>query len=423
MIKTKIKNSISLQLLRKVFIIYFSITLVITIAQIVIEYYETKNRIKTELISLEDTFKESIKDAVWDMNIAQAQSIALSIYKLPFVKEVVISDNSNNIINEYKNRENKSVFSHEFNIFNNYNGHTILIAHVKISSDNSSVIDRVKIGVILIFLNASIKSFILVILFIWAFKIYMIRPLNNFTNQIENINFENMDREKINVQVKEESEIYFLQNKFNEMIEKLNAQKTIILNIKNEYLTKLENEVKERTHALEMSNAELTRMASTDYLTNIRNRRSFYEFSQNFFTLAKRNSKELFILNMDLDYFKKINDTYGHQAGDEVLKQFAINTQKQLRESDIFGRVGGEEFSICIYDTSLDTAKKIAQRIINTIADIVISYEGKKIVFTVSMGIAAIKISDSNIDEIIQRADSALYKSKENGRNKFTIEL
>lgn len=126
---------------------------------------------------------------------------------------------------------------------------------------------------------------------------------------------------------------------------------------------------------------------------------------------------------MDLDYFKKINDTYGHQAGDEVLKQFSINTQKQLRESDIFGRVGGEEFSICIYDTSLDTAKKIAQRILETTSDIVISHEGKKIVFTVSMGIAAIKISDSNIDEIIQRADSALYKSKENGRNKFTIEL
>ncbi|MDD2781508.1 diguanylate cyclase [Sulfuricurvum sp.] len=397
--------------------IYFVITLIMTITQIMIEYYDTKNNVQKDLVSLENTYINSLQNAIWDMDVDQIESLSDSISKLSFVKEVILLDPSGNIITHHQAHNITNRFSHEFNIYKVHNMQKIVIAKAIISSDQNSVIDIVKTGVILIILNAMIKSVILLFLFIWAFQKNLVEPLTDLTNQIGDIEFENLDQHKISVNVPKSSELDLLQKKFNLMIEKLNQQKNVILNAEHDYAAQLEQEVKERTLELEQLNIGLNHIATTDYLTNIRNRRSFFDVGDQYFVMAKRNQKELCVLSFDLDNFKAINDTYGHQVGDQALKQFADNCKKHLRESDIFGRMGGEEFTALLFETSLKESIHLAERIVKSTSEIVIHLDNEAINFTVSVGVASMLPSDQKMDDLLLRADRALYQAKANGRN------
>ena len=410
-------NSISFKLLKKVFLIYFVITIIMTFFQILIEYYDTKNNVQKDLVSLENTYINSLQNAVWDMNVDQIESLSDSISKLSFVKEVILLDPSGNIISHHQAKNITNRFSHEFNIFKEHDMHKILIAKAVISSDQNSVIDILRTGVILIILNAMIKSVLLLFLFIWAFQKNLVEPLDDLTNQIDEIQFDNLTQHKISVNTQKNSELDLLQKKFNLMIEKLDQQKNIILNAEYAYASKLEQEVKERTLELEQLNIGLNHIATTDYLTNIRNRRSFFDVGDQYFVMAKRNNKELCVLAFDLDNFKTINDTYGHQAGDQTLKQFADNCKKHLRESDIFGRMGGEEFTALLFETSLKESIHLAERIVKSTSELVVHLENEAINFTVSVGIASILPSDQKMDDLLLRADRGLYHAKANGRN------
>ena len=186
----------------------------------------------------------------------------------------------------------------------------------------------------------------------------------------------------------------------------------------------LEHEVKERTHQLTVLNAKLKELANTDELTRIDNRRHFFLMATQYFHASKRNGTELHMLSLDIDFFKRVNDEYGHAMGDEVLKYFCHTIKETIRESDIFGRIGGEEFCICIQNTTLEgaitLAEKIRERIQATTA-IVNNKELPKI--TVSIGISSLKKGDNEIFDIIRRSDEALYRAKRNGRNQVQIIL
>ncbi|MBZ4683266.1 MAG: hypothetical protein PWP46_146 [Fusobacteriaceae bacterium] len=150
-------------------------------------------------------------------------------------------------------------------------------------------------------------------------------------------------------------------------------------------------------------------LSNIDSLTNLYNRRFFFDY------IEKRNSKNYSIILADIDYFKKINDTYGHQTGDEILKIISKEFQTHFRDNDIICRYGGEEFLIYLEHTSLETALNIANRIRETIENL--NYNN--INFTISMGVAVNDIKKhSNIDDVIKSADIALYIAKNSGRNR-----
>jgi len=121
---------------------------------------------------------------------------------------------------------------------------------------------------------------------------------------------------------------------------------------------------------------------------------------------------------LDIDHFKKINDTYGHLAGDFVLKEIAKIVKNLIRKSDICGRFGGEEFVILLPNTKLSGAMKLAERIRETIQNHTFDFNGKKINVTVSIGITSVGVNDS-YESLISRADEALYEAKEKGRNRI----
>lgn len=186
----------------------------------------------------------------------------------------------------------------------------------------------------------------------------------------------------------------------------------------------LEHEVEERTHQLTLLNSKLKELANTDELTRIDNRRHFFLLATQYFYSSKRNNLELYIFSLDIDLFKQVNDTYGHAIGDEVLKSFCHTIKEIIRQSDLFGRIGGEEFCICIQNTTLEGATTLAEKIRESIQNtttIVGTQELPKI--TVSIGISSIQKGDNEIFDIIKRSDEALYRAKRNGRNQVQIIL
>lgn len=164
---------------------------------------------------------------------------------------------------------------------------------------------------------------------------------------------------------------------------------------------------------------ELERRAQTDVLTGLNNRRHFYELAEQELARAKRYGKPLAALMLDVDHFKRFNDTYGHHVGDAVLRKLGEVGTGTLREIDITGRFGGEEFVVLLPETSMEQALEAAERLRLAVAGASVPIESGEILrFTVSLGVASLTAADGDIDAMLKRADAALYEAKKSGRNR-----
>ncbi|UDL93278.1 diguanylate cyclase [Lichenihabitans sp. PAMC28606] len=162
----------------------------------------------------------------------------------------------------------------------------------------------------------------------------------------------------------------------------------------------------------------LSVMAATDYLTNTLNRRSFSERAKAEFDRAARNGRPICVLAIDADRFKSINDTYGHSGGDAVLRALALAISQNLRPSDLFARMGGEEFSILLAETPLQGGLATAQRLKTLVEALKVPFAGKLIDFTISIGVAERGDGHETLETAMSRADAALYRAKATGRNR-----
>ena len=163
----------------------------------------------------------------------------------------------------------------------------------------------------------------------------------------------------------------------------------------------------------------LRKIATNDGLTGIYNRRSFDTIIAREFDRAARYGRELSLLIIDIDHFKRVNDTFGHVAGDDVLKALAANLSKQLRSNDHLARYGGEEFVIILPETPLEMAHLLAERIRTSAGEKDYSVGGSQTSHvTLSIGVSSFPAQSATLEELVHHADSALYKAKETGRNR-----
>ena len=174
---------------------------------------------------------------------------------------------------------------------------------------------------------------------------------------------------------------------------------------------------------LEKTLEKLALISSLDGLTNIFNRRHWQDSLEQEFAKARRHHKPLSLIMLDLDQFKKLNDTYGHQGGDKVLVDVTQTIKFLLRLGDIFGRYGGEEFAIILPETNLRGALDLAKRICKTVADTPVSFQNKMIKTSISVGVSQLRECDISYEKLISNADKALYHAKENGRNQVRSAL
>jgi len=172
---------------------------------------------------------------------------------------------------------------------------------------------------------------------------------------------------------------------------------------------------------MEYLNEELKTASRVDGLTGLYNRRYWQERFDEMHKLCVRREKPSTALMLDIDHFKRINDTYGHQAGDKVIKMLAALIKRCVRETDLAGRYGGEEFAIILNDSSVEDAKIVAERIRQLAKRLVVEHEGESISFTVSLGLAQFSPDFKGAMAWLECADQALYEAKENGRNQYRI--
>ena len=163
-------------------------------------------------------------------------------------------------------------------------------------------------------------------------------------------------------------------------------------------------------------------LANIDPLTKSLTRRQFFNIAETEFLRFARYRRTLSILVLDADHFKNINDTYGHYAGDLVLRSLSLVVLEQKRTQDTFGRLGGEEFALLLPETNLQQAKVVAERVQQVWAGTPCNVDGRIIYSTVSVGVAQAKEQDTSFEDVLRRADRMMYKAKEAGRNRVMAE-
>lgn len=181
--------------------------------------------------------------------------------------------------------------------------------------------------------------------------------------------------------------------------------------------------MRDRTVVLEEANAKLAFLATTDGLTGIFNRRHLLELGVEALHVAIRYKHSIAVIMLDVDHFKHVNDTYGHDAGDKVLQHIVAICKDLNRETDVFGRLGGEEFGLILLEPAALSAPMVAERIRSRIESSPIDYEGESIGVTVSQGVCELDHPPEGltIDQMLRVADEALYEAKASGRNRVVV--
>ncbi len=413
---------LSHKMMRIVFSLYLAVALVITSIHFIAEYRTTKADILNELKALENTFHTPVATTLWQMSDTQLNALVKGLISMPIIEGVDIINPTGKSILELRDFSEEQtplwLFSIEKNLQWNLNNEDIPLGTIKLYSSSDIILDRVLFGFLLITLTAVIKISLLWGLFLWAFRRFLGKPLQALTNQIDEIKLEDIEDKRIELDIQDKNELLTLQGHFNNMLSTIEEDKKAFIVAEEKRRNDLEKKVVARTQELQASNEKLLYLASTDALTGIRNRRVFFEQAQIQMDLAVRQNTPLCLLVLDIDHFKLVNDTYGHSIGDKVLCHFVRLISSKLRATDIFGRVGGEEFAILLIDTPLDDGVRLAEKIRKSIYQTKIEHGMKAVTSTISIGISAQSEDEKSINDFFVRSDSLLYQAKNKGRNR-----
>lgn len=166
---------------------------------------------------------------------------------------------------------------------------------------------------------------------------------------------------------------------------------------------------------------KMEELSNVDGLTGLYNRRCFNNMIEQKISEAGRSKVQLSMIMLDIDFFKKVNDTYGHKAGDDVIRFISATIKKSIRKVDFAARYGGEEFVILLYNTSIAAAANIADKIRNIVRDSTVNADGSPLNITISLGVSSFPMPSMNAESLVKNADTALYYSKEHGRDQVSV--
>jgi diguanylate cyclase (GGDEF)-like protein len=415
-------SNLSQKLLRVIFSIYLVVTCLVTGLQFLTEYLKTQDAILDELKQLEETFRGPISTSLWQYNQNQLEALTSGLIAMPIIEGVDILDKHGTAMMSKRSFASTaaplSIFEIKSEMSWVLNDKRTELGSLILYSSSKVVLDRLLFGFFLIAITAILKISVLFYLFIWAVDRFLSAPLKQLMSQVDDIKLNQDTIRRIDISTVESNELTQLQEHINRMLSAMERDRERLLEAEQAKRSWLEEAVAKRTEELLIVNRKLMDLASEDSLTGVLNRRSFYEYAQHLIDLSRRQKTSFCFVLMDLDHFKSINDTHGHFIGDKVLVHFVSTIKPLLRTSDLFGRIGGEEFAIFLPDTDLDGSFQLAERLREIVGNSTLDVDGKSIAYTVSLGITSGEPDDRSVDELFKRADLKLYEAKDMGRDR-----
>ena len=427
------KSALMKRLIVTIFSLYFIIAVLVSVVHILFEYKNIRNQIELDLKSTHTSSANSISAAIWNFNSEQVTTLVDGLLTLQFISSVEIHHNTDGLNIVKGSVYNKSSIFYEGPIIYSDGAVDRVMGVLRVTASQSIIIDRIKINVIFIIANAFLKTFFLsIIIFIIGYRIIG-KPLDELFRSVSRLDFDDVSQiEKSKIELdekffKHKDELTFLILAYNKTLDKLISRTTqrdqarIEIEERN---VSLKHSVNEKTLALQEKITELNSMneklailASTDPLTNLLNRRCFFERAKQELSRLKRNNKQAAVVIVDIDFFKVVNDKYGHPAGDAVLTVISKILKNSVRQHDLVSRFGGEEFAIFLSDVDMEKSIMLAERMRKNIAEQQVIYKGDIIKSTASFGLSMLTSDSQDINSVINDADKLLYEAKASGRN------
>lgn len=411
---TLFNSRLSFSLLTKILLISGIITALLTITQLFFTFQERQATLALFLTELNEAHNPSISYSLYDFNYLNTKKIIKGILTYDAVSYVSIKNNEDRIIKGLavgKSSPSKGSFVTAFPAIFDADGRKLKLGMVEIHTDAEYLYKQLESNFYVILGTQAIKTFIVSLVLLALFYQLIIRRVTTIHQWLLSYSPE---------QKFKPIEFPSPKNKLDE-IDELKNEINIVGESLHRHNQKLESLVKQRTKELEEANLKLGQLAYTDHLTGIDNRMAFFDKSEKELSRSRRLNYDVGVMMLDLDHFKSINDNFGHEAGDKVLKLITSAISDCLREEDSFGRLGGEEFAIIVPGADKLGMQKLAERIQGTISQEDFSFLQCNRKVTVSIGYTKVT-NGERLKTALGRADGHLYSAKANGRNCYVTD-
>lgn len=405
---------LSLALLKKILLITCVITSCLTVVQLLLSYLDEKETLSKFLSELETVHSEALALNVYEMNYEAAQSVIEGMLLYDAIGYVSLSIKEQEGISNIDAGERASsaaVTSRQFPIFFVFADRAIHVGEVEIQSDANYLYDHIKQSFFVILTTQIIKTFLVSGILLVLFHRLIISRIDAIHRWLMSFSAEgNFTPLTFTNSKSSYDEIDELKDEINTVCKSLRRS-----------TQELELLVEQRTEELKKANLKLEKLAYTDSLTGVANRSALLTKSEEELRRSRRLGYDMGVMMLDLDNFKSVNDTYGHDAGDKVLQSVAQAVNNSLRKEEMLGRIGGEEFVIIVYGADKIGMQQLALRIQDVISlqDFSFLREGYSV--TVSIGYTKVE-KNEQFKSALKRADSHLYTAKANGRNCYVTD-
>ena len=435
--KSILKSPLSLLLLKKILLVSGCLTIILTCFQLALSYGERKQEMEQFLRDIERVHGQPISRAVFELDASGVELIATGIQSYDFISYVSVTGLGKKPTDKievghpirkggelaFLSPELSGFFGgfsveHTFDLNYGFDNNDAKVGEVKLVTSDALLLNELKNDAFIILVSQAFKTLIVSAFLLSVFYSLIVSRIISIHKWLLNYS---PDEEFLPVEFGRKKllhdEIEELKNGVNSVGESLRKH-----NIELESIVEQRTEALiTRTEELEEAKTELEHLAYTDSLTSVANRLAFFKQAEREIKRARRLSYDIGIMMLDLDYFKKINDTYGHEAGDEVLIKAAEALKNCLRENDCIGRIGGEEFAIIVSGAEKSGMHNLASRLRKSIQTLKFSFLGNEQNITISIGYTVVNVGES-FKVSLKRADKHLYSAKENGRNCFVTD-
>jgi len=430
---TGVAQGLAIRQARLTVCIAMFIGFLLVLIQMVLDYQNEKSSIDRQLQQVLESSSPAAAESLWTLSTDLASGVAEGLLSHPLIVEAKIETITGTLLSHQSRplEPEASLVNFSF-LFGEARMEVIPLLYkgkpvgrLKLKIDPLFARQELLKRFLIILVAGLIKAFILASALGAVFYITLTRPFQQYADWVEQIDPNDPeDWKQAPPKRKQHDELTaFAESIFQRFVQ----ARTYFLELQHTRSElkalnqQLEARVKTRTKELETALVRAEHLATTDMLTGIPNRRSFMKQAEQRHAEWLRHGRPYALLMMDLDKFKQINDTYGHPAGDQVLKCVAVSLQQNTRIEDILGRIGGEEFCILLVGVSEEQAISLAERMRTELAKLQIVFEGKHIPITASFGLVPPELLQENFDEVLKNSDQMLYQAKNEGRNRVCL--